>query len=70
MKDLKKLACDVGFEINVKRINSMNIDNIMLHSHLVELVDNFCHIGSIKTKNDGAETDIHNRLSKAKARAR
>ncbi|XP_065361932.1 uncharacterized protein LOC135955509 [Calliphora vicina] len=68
--DLERLARNVGLEINIKnamRINNVSTDNIMLQGQPVECVESFCYLGSTVSTNGAAETDVNNRLNKARA---
>lgn len=52
---------NVGFEISIKKIRTMRIStyNIML-----QYVNSFCYL---VTTSGGAETDVNNKLNRAKA---
>jgi hypothetical protein len=60
----------VGLSINISktkeiRANVRNNTEIKLQDKVADRVDRFTYLGSAVTKNDGAEEDVLNRISRA-----
>jgi hypothetical protein len=70
VKDLIKTAKGAGLKINSQKskimgINEKTTQGIEIGEPIEELI-NFCYLGSMVTKDGGAETDINIRINKAK----
>nr|XP_043069933.1 uncharacterized protein LOC122322283 [Drosophila bipectinata] len=49
------------------RINNSNTNNITIGDNTIDFVDSFTYLGTIITSNGGVESDVENRLRKARS---
>lgn len=71
ISDLSNYASKAGLRINIQktkdmRINTNNHQNLMIDNTPIENTNRFCYLGSIVTKDGGANEDIGARIQKAK----
>lgn len=71
LRALDLQANKVGLKINLKktkemRVNTANAEPLHLQDKDLEKTETFCYLGSIVTQQGGAESDILNRIQKAR----
>jgi len=64
-------AAKTGLNINIKKKEVMRINNnqatpVRLHQQDIKEVDKFVYLGSVVSKNGGADEDIQSRINKAR----
>jgi hypothetical protein len=72
LKDLSQCAAEVGLEINVSKTKLMRINPpvqtrtavkvLKIGNNIVEEVDKFVYLGSVISKDGGADDDVRNRI--------
>ena len=77
LKDLVHFAKEAGLKINVAKTKVLRINpptitrssssiDLQIENQTIEEVEKFCYLGSIISKDDGAEDDVNNRIQKAR----
>lgn len=77
LEDLISFAKDAGLKINVAKTKLLRVNPhtttrssssiiLLIDNQVIEEVDEFCYLGSMITKDGGADVDVKNRIQKAR----
>jgi len=71
LSEFADLALEAGLRINIRKTKSMRLGakvrtSFVLRGGAIEEVVEFCYLGSVVLSSGGAESDIANRIKKAR----